>query len=64
MLKIYCKRCWLILEDIEIICLKKVDMCCGYAVVLSFCRCKDASFTTCTFDLVLLIMQHIYMFQV
>jgi len=28
MLKIYCERCWLILEDIEI-------MTCAYAVVLS-----------------------------
>jgi len=33
MLKIYCERCWLILEDIQIIFLKKRT--CGYAVVFS-----------------------------
>jgi len=33
MLKIYCERCWLISEDIEIIFFEK--LMCGYAVVLS-----------------------------
>jgi len=41
MLKIYCERCWLILEDIEIIFLKKNDMwlCSG-----AFCKCNGACF--------------------
>jgi len=33
MLEIYCERCWLILEDIEMIFFNK--MTCGYALVLS-----------------------------
>jgi len=42
MFKICCERCWLVLEDIEIIFLNKIDMClCSGA----FCKYNDACFT-------------------
>jgi len=55
MLKIYCKRCWLILKDIEIILLKKIA--CGYAVVFSVMIL--VLLYICNFDLALLIVQHV-----
>jgi len=54
MFKIYCERCWLIIEDIEIILLEKIDMllCSG-----ALCKCNDVENHTCNFDLALLITQ-------
>jgi len=41
MLKIYCERFWLILEDVEIIVFENNDMLCSGA----FCKCNDAYVT-------------------
>jgi len=48
LLKIYCERCWLIIEDIEINFLKKPGMwlCSG-----AFCTCNDV----CTTHLILIL---------